>query len=64
MDYTTEISLIFGIGLIAFKNEQEENDSVRYGTVQDMKTSLAYTNSKDATSKIKKRLFSMSANNN
>ena len=33
MDYTTEISLIFAISLISFKNEQEEDDDIRTGTV-------------------------------
>jgi hypothetical protein len=61
-DYVSEIMLIATMSFISLKNDQEQDEHV-VGTVKDVKESLAFGNSRDATSKMKNRLINMSAAN-
>ena len=63
MDYASEIILISTISFISLKNDQQEEDEHSYGTVKDVRDSIAYTNNVAATSKMKNRLINMSAAN-
>ena len=61
-DYVSEIGLIASISFISLKNDQEQDEHV-VGTVKDVRESLAFGTTRDATSKMKNRLINMSAAN-
>lgn len=59
LNYISEIILIAAISYISLKNDKEE-DEYSLGTVNEVKTSLAYNNNASATHRMKQRLISMS----